>query len=295
MTRATNLCFGLVALGCLLIGETGKPESLPLPDGVARDTIVSSFDSSGHDLTRPLTLNDLRKVRNIAFRDGEYLRFELNYSFVTAAEALLRTRDTLFRGRRCYLIDFALNSKPFFDAFYRVRDRYYTFIDVDGLFPWRFEQHIREGGYSKDFSVDFDQLTHTAVTPDGKYSIPSYVQDIMSAFYYSRTVDYSGFTVGQRIHFQNFYKDSTYQLDVKYWGKQTVEVDAGKFNCIVIEPLVKEGGLFKGEGKIFIWLTDDDRKMPVMVTTKIKIGSVDAQLVEFVGIAGPVTAKIPKD
>ncbi len=58
---------------------------------------------------------------------------------------------------------------------------------------------------------------------------------------------------------------------------------------------MKEGGLFKGEGRIYIWLTDDDRKMPVLVSTKIKIGNVDAELVEYVGVAGPINAKIPKE
>jgi len=295
MIGQSYLLFAFLYLGSLLIGNFGSPVGSRSDSHRTVDTVFVSIDSTGGAAVRPTTFDSLRKVRNVAFKDGEYLRFELNYSFVTAAEAVLRTRDTLFHNRKCYLVDFTLNSKPFFDAFYRVRDRYYTFIDADGMFPWRFEQHIREGGYSKDFSVDFDQLTHTAITPDGKYPIPPYVQDIMSAFYFSRTIDYAGYTVGQRLHLQNFYKDSTYELDVKFWGKQTVEVDAGKFNCIVIEPLVKEGGLFKGEGKIFIWLTDDDRKIPVMVTTKIKIGSVDSELVEFVGVAGPVNAKIPKD
>ena len=236
-----------------------------------------------------------RKIRNSAFASGEYLRFDINYGVITAGEGTMKTRDTIYNGRKCFLVEFTLNSKPFFDVFYKVRDRYYTFVDAEGLFPWRFEQHIREGGYTRDFSVAFDQVNHLAVTSEGKYRIPAYVQDMMSAFYLSRTFDYSGFVNGQRIHMENFYKDSTYQLDVKFRGRQTIESEAGKFNCIVIEPLVKEGGLFKGEGRIYIWLTDDDRKMPILVSTKIKIGNVDAELVEYVGVAGPINAKIPKE
>jgi hypothetical protein len=91
---------------------------------------------------------------------------------------------------------------------------------------------------------------------------------------------------------QNFYKDSTYELDVKFKGRQQIKVDAGKFNCVIIEPLVKEGGLFKSEGRIYIWLTDDERRIPVMVTAKILIGSVDSELVEYHGIAGSIRAKI---
>jgi hypothetical protein len=252
-------------------------------------------DSASPDTALMSRTDSLRRLRNVAFAGGEYLRFDINYGFVTAAEAVMSTRDTLFNGRSCHIVEFTLSSKPFFDAFYRVRDRYYTLIDAEGLFPWRFEQHIREGGFSKDFVADFDQIHHVALTTNGKFTIPPYVQDMMSAFYFSRTLDYSGMAVGQKVHMQNFYKDSTYELDVKYRGRQTVEVEAGKFNCIVVEPLAKEGGLFKSEGKVYIWLTDDDRKMPIMVSTKIAIGNVDSELVEYVGVAGPINAKIPKD
>ncbi len=247
-------------------------------------------DSSGHAAT-----DTLRKVRNIAFAGGEYLRFDINYGIVTAAEAVMRTRDTTYNSRRCVIAEFTLSSKPFFDAFYKVRDRYYTLIDAEGLFPWRFEQHIREGGYTRDFVAQFDQVNHLVTTPSGRHRIPPYVQDMMSAFYLTRTIDYSRFAVGEKVHLQNFYKDSTYELDVKFRGRQTVEVEAGKFNCIVVEPLAKEGGLFKSDGRVFVWLTDDDRKLPVMVTTKIRIGSVDSELVEYVGVAGPINAKIPRD
>ena len=94
------------------------------------------------------------------------------------------------------------------------------------------------------------------------------------------------------MHLQNFYKDSTYELDVKFRGKQTIEVESGIFNCLVIEPLAKEGGLFKNEGKVYVWLTDDERRVPVRVSSKIPIGTVESELTEYYGINGPLEAKI---
>ncbi len=234
----------------------------------------------------------LRMVSNNAFKSGEYLKYDVNYGFVTAGEAILKVIDTMYQNRKCYFVEFLLNSKPFFDVFYKVRDRYSTMIDAEGMFPWRFEQHIREGGYSRDFVADFDQINNIAITSEGNFSIPPYVQDIMSAFYFVRTIDFSNYKPGQIIYLQNFYKDSTYELGVKFKGRQTVKVDAGKFNCIIIEPLAKEGGLFKSEGRIYVWLTDDDLKMPVMVTAKIIIGNVESELVTYHGVAGPIRAKI---
>ena len=262
------------------------------------------IDSTSHSLVKsapgdsiqPASMDTLRKLTNIAFGSGEYLRFSVNYGFITAGEAVMQISDTVYHGKRkCLKVSFSVDSKPFFDMVYKVRDRYMTYLDAEGLFPWRFEQHIREGGYERDFIAEFDQAAHLAKTTEGTYRVPPYVQDIMSAFYFSRTIDYSNFSDGQKIYLKNFYKDSTYDLAVKFRGRQEISVDAGTFRCIVIEPLAKEGGLFKSEGKVFVWLTDDERKMPVRVSSKIAIGSIESELIEYRGIHGPLNGRVHEE
>lgn len=236
--------------------------------------------------------DEFRILENKAFKEGEKLTFDLNYGFVTAGIAVMEIpRIKKISGRNAYHINFEVNSVPSFDMFYKVRDRYESYLDVKGLFPWRFEQHIREGGYTRDFSAFFDHRKGKAKTSEGEYEIPLYVNDIISAFYFARTLDYSNMKVNDLINLQNFYKDKVYDLDVKYLGKETVEVPAGKFECVVVEPLVKEGGLFKHEGNIIVWLTDDELKMPVKVRTKIIIGYVEAKLTSYEGLAGKLTSK----
>jgi hypothetical protein len=155
----------------------------------------------------------------------------------------------------------------------KVRDRYRTVIDAKGIFPYRFEQHIREGNYKRDSKATFDQINHQAIikkkdkrtgkTKVKKYDVPEYVHDIVSAFYYVRTLDLGSMKKGSIINVENFLKD-------------------------------KEGGLFKNEGEILIWVTDDDRKIPVKVGTEIIIGFVGAELTKYSGIRGPIKAKIKK-
>jgi len=229
---------------------------------------------------------------NNAFKVGEKLTFDVDYGFVTAGIAVMEIPAIKrISGRDAYHINFDVNSVPSFDVFYKVRDRYESYIDTEGLFPWRFEQHIREGGYTRDFAAFFDQRRGIAKTSEGEYEIPLYVNDIVSAFYYTRTLDYSGMKVNDLVTLQNFYKDRVHDLNVKFLGRETVEVPAGKFDCIVIEPLVKEGGLFKHEGNIIIWLTDDDNKMPVKVRSKIVIGHIEAKLTKYENLAGKLTSK----
>ena len=236
--------------------------------------------------------DEFRKIDNVAFKVGEKLTFDVRYGFVTAGIASFSIPQMKkISGREAYFVTFEVNTVPSFDWIYKVRDRYVTYIDKEALFPWRFEQHIREGGYSRDFSAFFDQRKGKAKTSEGEYDIPKYVNDIVSAFYLARTFDYSDLKVDDRFHLQNFYKDKVYDLDVRYVGRETVDVPAGKFDCIIVEPLVQEGGLFKSEGSVLVWLTNDKIKMPVKVKTKVVIGSIDADLTKYEGLAGELESK----
>jgi len=105
-------------------------------------------------------------------------------------------------------------------------------------------------------------------------------------------LDFTKSRVGEKILLQNFFKDTTYSLAVKFLGRQRISVDAGTFDCIIIEPLMKEGGVFKSEGRVVIWLTDDERRIPVKVSTKVVVGSIDAELREYSGINGPIGGKV---
>jgi hypothetical protein len=236
--------------------------------------------------------DDFRKVENNAFKVGEKLTFDVNYGFITAGVAEYNISKTMkLAGRDVYQITFGVNTVSTFDALYKVRDRYETYVDIEGLFPWRFEQHIREGKYTRDFSAFFDQRKGKAKTSEGSYTIPKYVNDIVSAFYFARTIDFSKMKKEERIHLENFYKDKTYPLDVVYKGRETVSVKAGTFDCIILEPEIKEGGLFKSEGNVVIWLTNDACRIPVKVKTKIIIGSIDAELTGYSGLANELKAK----
>lgn len=237
--------------------------------------------------------SDFRKLDNKAFKEGEKLTFDVKYGFVTAGVAEMEIpRKTKISGRDAYHVTFKVNTVPSFDMFFKVRDRYETYIDSEGLFPWRFEQHIREGGYSRDFSAFFDQRRGKAKTTEGSFEIPKYVNDILSAFYITRVNDFSKMNIGDKISLENFYKDKVYPLDVVYRGKERISVGAGTFDCIIVEPLVQEGGLFKSEGNIIIWLSDDELKIPVKVKTKVVIGSIDSELTAYEGLNGELKSKV---
>lgn len=247
----------------------------------------------------PVTAQDssqgvLRYVPNDAFGFGEKLDYSVGYKFITAGTGQFHILpEPVYRnGRKCYDVRFQVKSLESLDWLYRVRDQYRTVLDVAGIFPWEFEQRIREGGYKRDAKAYFDQTTNQAKLKNKSISIPEFVHDIVSAFFYVRTLDIGNFPKDSTFFMPNFVDDTTYTLGVKIRGKETVKVEAGTFKCTVIEPLVMQGGLFKSEGTILIWVSDDARKIPVKVATKIPIGYVEAKLTGYSGLRGKLDSKV---
>jgi hypothetical protein len=236
----------------------------------------------------------LRTIPNEAFGLGEKLEYKVGYQFVKAGDAYfyIQPKSFTYKGRPCYDIRFEVRSLKSLDWLYRVQDIYRTLVDIDGIYPYYFEQKVREGGYKKDAKAQFDHSSKRAIVDDKSYPFPTFSHDIVSAFYYVRTMELSSKKKGEIIQLKNFVDDSTYTLGVRIHGKQTVSVQAGTFECIVVEPMVTKGGLFKSEGKILLWLSDDERKIPVKVSTKVLIGAIEAELTSFSGTRGPIKAKI---
>lgn len=235
----------------------------------------------------------LPTVTNNAFGKGEKLTFDVKYGFVTAGVAIMeipQIRKTA--GRDSYVVNFQVNSVPSFDMVYKVRTRYESYIDVAGLFSWRFEQHIRESKFTNDYSAFFDQRKNKARTPKGSFDVPPGIHDIVSAFYYTRILDFGKMKKGESFWLKNFHDDKVNDLQVIYRGKEKVKVTAGTFNCIIVEPVVKAGGLFKSDGTILVYLTDDVNRMPVLVKSKIVIGAIEAELTKYEGIKNPLTSKV---
>jgi hypothetical protein len=236
----------------------------------------------------------LRTVPNDAFGFGEELYYRVGYRFITAGSGMFKIepKPTDRNGRPCYDIRFEVASLKSLEFLYRVRNMYRSLIDVDGVFSWYFEQKNREGNYRKDYSADMNHRTGIAKTTEGEFPLEPFTHDIVSAFFYIRTLNLKAMKRGDIVPLKNFYEKETYPLAVKILGRETIEVSAGKFNCVVIEPLVQEGGLFQHKGRLLIWLSDDDRKIPVKVATGILIGTVDVELTGFKGLRGPLAAKI---
>jgi len=216
----------------------------------------------------------------VPFRVGEKLTFSVEYGPVTAGEAVMSIAsiDTIM-GFPSYHIISTARTNEIFSAMYKVDDNVESHMDITGLFSRHFKKRLREGSFKRDHEVYFDQEKMVARYTNGdSLSTLAETQDILSAFFYLRAQDLS---VGKKFSFPCHDNKKNYPLVVKVLRKEKVVVPAGKFRCYVLEPKLKTGGLMKKKAKMLIWVTEDDRKMPVLMETRVTIGSIAAKLVEY--------------
>lgn len=221
-----------------------------------------------------------RKIDNKAFGVGERLEFSVKYGKLPAGVAVLEIPKIIdYDGHQCYEITSVAETNNVVSVFYKVRDTVMTIVDVDGIFPRKFWKKLHEGGYQTERTTIFDQKNHYAIT--GNDTIPTYtfVQDAFSSLYYARTQELSP---GQDIFIDTHTGKKNYALKLKVLKREKVKVPAGEFKTIKVEPVMREEGIFKAKGRIWVWLTDDQYKMPVMMKTEVFfLGSVTAKLKSY--------------
>ena len=221
-----------------------------------------------------------RKVENKAFNVGEYLKFQVRYGMIRAGTAIIEIADTIdYNGAKCFKVVSTARSNAFVSTFYKVRDTVFSYIDYDGIYSHYFSKRLNEGKYHKTQETFFDQRRHLAITGEDTIRTYSFVQDAFSALYYARTLELEE---GADLKIDNHTDRKNYPLKVIVHGRDSVEVPAGKFDCIVVEPVMRAEGIFQAKGSIKIWLTNDRYKIPVKMQTEVFfLGSIHADLVEF--------------
>jgi hypothetical protein len=244
------------------------------------DSMAVTVDSAAAAANSLAMAADSLPGRHSAITVGERLVFSIRYGMIKAGTAVMEVVDRKkVDGRPAYHIVSTANSNSVFDGIYRVRDRVISLMDEDRLFSLYFEKHLREGRYRVDQQVRFDHVRAVATYQDGREaSISPGAFDVLAAFYRVRTMPLQP---GQRFFLESHDNRRNFPLRVTVLRRERVETPAGTFDCLVVEPTLRSGAFFKNEGKLTIWLTDDDRRMPVLMRSKLPIGAISVELTEY--------------
>ena len=126
---------------------------------------------------------------------------------------------------------------------------------------------------------------------DEIYDVPHGIQDMLSAFYYARTIDFTNAKKGDVFEFESFVDEEIYPLRIKYAGDKTIKVEEGKFECMVFHPVVQEGRIFEEDDDLTVYITKDENKIPVLAKAKILVGSIRMELTGYENLKNPVAKK----
>jgi len=236
-------------------------------------------------------------LHNTAFKAGESLTYKVYYTVAgfhvaAAGEATFNTSFERFQGKNCYHVVAEGKSYPFYDKFFKVRDKYETYIDTATLQPYKFIRDVDEGGYKTYENISFVKAAGTAVTNAGVYQVPDCIQDVLSATFYARNIDFNKYKPNDKIPFDMFLDRQVYHLYVRYLGKETIRTEYAKFRCIKFKPLLVKGTMFQGGEKMTVWVTDDPNHIAVRVESPITVGKVRVDMIMYHNPRNPLSSLV---
>jgi len=223
-------------------------------------------------------------IYDVPFGVGERFRYYMEFSFVKAGLSEMSLLGIeMVEGRPAYHVKSRVRSTRGIDFIYKVRDYVEAWFDVGGLYSHRYERDINEGTYHSRKYFDYDHDTGwVAISnengPKGITPFMPYSHNIISALYWVRAQE---LVENTEMIIPIHDLDVQYPLTIKVYEKETIKVPAGEFHCIKVEPVIESAGLFKKAGRLFVWLTDDERRIPVRMSTEIAFGTIDGNLVEY--------------
>jgi hypothetical protein len=212
--------------------------------------------------------------------------------YIGAGEASFTTSLERFNGKTVYHCVGEGKSYSFFDNFFKVRDRYETYIDTTSMLPVKFIRNVDEGGHKIYNNVTFNHSVGTAVSTNGVFKTSNCIQDVISSIYYARNINFDKYKPGDKIPFDMFLDDEVFHLYIRYIGKENVKTRYGKFRAIKFKPLLIKGTMFDGGEKMTAWVSDDPNHVILRVESAIAVGSVKVDMYGYKNLRYPLTSLI---
>ena len=238
-----------------------------------------------------LFAQELSKTNEVAFKAGEKLSYKMKYGIFTAAEANIHVEDSpiQFNGQPAYHIIAEGKTAGTFDVFYKVRNRYESYVDKNTLLPYFYAENRRESSYKHTDKVTFDHEKKTITAAKGTFPYSAdKVFDFVSAYYFARCIDVSKIHIGQKLDLQYFLEDGVHTLSITYVGKEKMACSMGTFNCLKFNPTIIPGRIFRKDSKLYLWITDDNNRIPVKAHVEVVLGSLTMDLTAASGLKYPL-------
>jgi hypothetical protein len=204
---------------------------------------------------------------------------------MAAGEVVLSAAPDELEGKRAYRLEMTIATNEVFSKIFLVRDRLTSWVDPETLTSMCFQKHTIEGGREREETIAFDLERMMARRGDKVIPIMPPAFDSLSSVYFVRTLALDG---RDEVDLSVVSKDA-FLLQIEVQGRETVTTPAGTFRAIRVEPKSPGENLI-GKGKnLVLWLTDDERRMPVKIKSRLAVGTLVGKLKSVEHAGSPLT------
>lgn len=243
---------------------------------------------------------------NHAFKDGEFLSYEVSYNWgpiwVDAGLVTFSIDIDKYAGKPAWHLKSSGRTYKSYDFFFKVVDYYDAWIEPETFHPYEFRRSVYEGGYKLLNTLRYDRSGQTVYSCTKTNNNPvrfdtikhsACVYNPLVAVYVARTLDISSLKNDVRIPVSVVIDDSTYQIYIRYIGKEVVTNRDGKrYRCVKFAAKMVQGTIFRGDEDVLVWVTDDDNRIPVYIEAKILVGTVKAYLKDSRGLRNALSSLV---
>ncbi len=232
-------------------------------------------------------------------QSGEWLNYRIHYGFLNAGTATLSTQLTTYGGQPHFYVKGVGRSTGAVRAFFKVDDLYESYINYHSGLPSFYVRNVSEGSYTQHYETTFNHANLTLKLTDKKtpangtktFKSPKGIQDMLSAFYYLRSLNQNQLKVGDTLNLNVWIDDEVFPFRLRVAGTENVKTKFGSINCLKIIPSVLSGRVFKEKEGVTLWVTNDANHVPVSIKAQLAVGSLKADLDGYKNIKYPLQFK----
>jgi len=221
---------------------------------------------------------------------GEKLSYTAHWGILTIGSASTQVDKELYKigTTMCSRIEVRGQTNGIAKLF-NVQDKWISYIDTSTIKTFKSYREIHEGSYELKEIADFDHLNKKATVKVFNkksnsyqlkkiYDTPENIRDIIAGFVFLRTIDFTSYSIGNKVSINGFYEDEGYKIDIIYAGKEILNMDNSTFSCYKLIPIIPKNNVFKGKNPVIVWLSDDYTQKVVKIQAKMLVGSIVIKL-----------------
>jgi Protein of unknown function (DUF3108) len=244
-------------------------------------------------------------IQRFSFQAGEEARYRISYNWfllwTEVGEVWFSVNESRVKDMPCLHLLAVGTTYKSWDWFFKVRDRYESWVYPESLKPIAFNRDVYEGGWTIRHQYVFNHakgIAYTQTQSNDKpvlkdtIPIPDCTFDLVSILYYVRNLDFSRCKINDTIPLTLLLDNEIYRIFFRYLGTEKRKIrKMGEIDCMKFSAMLIQGSVFNGGEKMFVWVTNDKNRIPVYIESPIVVGSVQGTLIDIKGNRYPLEFK----